>query len=75
MIQRIQTVYLLAISILGSLLFFLPIAQFIDVNNFSYTVNFMGIFSPEKKNCLSIPTLYHISYHYTKIVIYNYFFF
>ncbi len=49
MIQRIQTVYLLTISILGSLLFFLPIAQFIDLNNFSYTVDFMGIFSPEKK--------------------------
>lgn len=44
MIQRIQTVYFLAIVVLSCLAFFLPVANLYDsVNTFFYKLNYQGL--------------------------------
>jgi CDP-diglyceride synthetase len=41
MIQRIQTVYLLATTVLIALIFVFPIAEYIDVNNQIFQLNYL----------------------------------
>ncbi len=58
MIQRIQTVYFLAILILSGLAFFMPVANLYDsVNTFFYTLNYKGLLLTEGNETIILNNL------------------
>lgn len=55
MLQRIQTVYLLMVTGLMSVMFFLPLATFINNSSQPYIFNIIGLYKPEGLFCSTWP--------------------
>jgi len=52
MIQRIQTIYLLATTVLIALIFVFPIAEYMDANNQIFQLNFLKLQSVNQKTVI-----------------------